>query len=181
MDNDKFDILFKELENLGTSINLQSHKTLVDLNEVAGKLFFVKKGGVVLYHVHPITGKERAINFFIPGYHPLATVAKSFAYGTPSKYRLATFTNSQLIAITKENIARLRNNPELGETFQNYGVMTLLEKNELRAMLIGLSSEEMLEHLYVNFPQIIQQVPSKYIASFLGVTPQWLSKLKHKL
>lgn len=181
MIDDKLNILFKEFEKIGTATKLQSHKTLINLNEIANKIFFIKKGGMVLYHIHPKTGEERAINFFIPDYHPVATVAKSFAYGSPSKYRLATFTNSQFIEISKENITKLRTHPELGELFQNYGVMTLLDKNELRAMLISLSSEEMLQYLHTNFPQIIQQVPSKYIANFLGITPQWLSKLKHSL
>ncbi len=181
MTNKKLDILFEEFEKIGTAIKLQSHKTLIDLNEIANKMFFVKKGGAVLYHIHPKTGEERAINFFIPDYHPVATIAESFAYGKPSKYRLATFTNSELIEISKEAATSLRNSPELGEIFQNYGIMTLLEKNELRAMLISLSSEEMLHYLHANLPQIIQQVPSKYIANFLGITPQWLSKLKHSL
>ena len=181
MIDDKFNILFEEFVKIGSTINQQSHKTLINHNEVANKLFLVKKGGVVLYHIHPQTGVERAINFFIPDYHPIATVAESFAYGSPSKYRLATFTNSQLIEISKERIGRLRKNPELGELFQNYGVKTLLDKNELRAMLISLTSKEMLQYLHTNLPQIVQQVPSKYIANFLGITPQWLSKLKHSL
>lgn len=181
MIDNRFSILFEEFEKIGIAKNLQSHKTLINLNEVANKIFFVKKGGVVLYHIHPKSGDERAINFFIPNYHPIASVAESFAYSKPSKYRLATFTNSQLIEISKENVMKLRTDPYLGELFQNYGVMTLLDKNELRAMLISLSSEEMLQYLHTNLPQIIRQVPSKYIANFLGITPQWLSKLKHTL
>ncbi|MCG8332703.1 MAG: hypothetical protein MI974_33770, partial [Chitinophagales bacterium] len=62
-----------------------------------------------------------------------------------------------------------------------YGIKTLLDKNELRALLISLSSEEMLQYLHEHYPQILQQIPSKYVANFLGITPQWLSKLKHKL
>ncbi|WP_272148532.1 Crp/Fnr family transcriptional regulator [Tenacibaculum aiptasiae] len=181
MDNNTINTLFLELEKIGTPIKLQSHKTLIEFNEIAQKLFLVKKGGAVLYHVHPTTGEERAINFFIPNYHPVATVAQSFTYNTPSKYRLATFTNTELIELTKETITEFRASSELAEVFQNYGIMSLLDKNELRAMLISLTSEEMLKYLHQKLPQVVQQVPSKYIANFLGITPQWLSKLKHKL
>lgn len=178
---DEFKLLFEELAKIGQDVNLQSHKTLVNLDEVANKVFVVKKGGVVLYHIHPTTGVERAINFFIPDYHPIATVAESFAYSKPSKYRLATFTNSQLIEVSREDILQLRSDPKLDILFQHHGVKTLLDKNELRAMLISLSSEEMFKYLHTHLPQVIQQVPSKYIANFLGISPQWLSKLKHKL
>ncbi len=177
----RFNSLFDELERIGTSRTAQSHTTLIEFDEIARKVFLVKKGGVVLYHTHPTTGEESAINFFIPDYHPIATIAESFAYDRPSKYRLATFTNSQLVEVSKESILELRNNEEFAETFQNFGVMTLLDKNELRAMLISLSSEEMLQYLHTELPQIVRQVPSKYIANFLGITPQWLSKLKHQL
>lgn len=181
MTDDKFNILFEEFEKVGKTIVVQSHKTIVNLHEVARKFYVVKKGGIVLYHIHPTTGVERAINFFIPDYHPIATIAESFVYGKPSKYRLATFTNSHLIEISQEAIFKISNNPVLGTLLQDYGVKTLIDKNELRAMLISLSSEEMLHYLHTSLPQIVQQVPSKYIANFLGITPQWLSKLKHSL
>ena len=51
----------------------------------------------------------------------------------------------------------------------------------MRANLISLNSLEMLKLLHKNYPQILLQVPSKYIADFLGISPQWLSKLKHQL
>ena len=180
MDQD-FDLLFEALSKIGTEKRFQSHKDLVYFGERVNKIYLIKEGGLILKHVHPETAKERAINFFIPSFHPIATVSHAYVLNEPSKYRLKTFTNTTLIEINQPELNNFLENSDLAAAFQNHGVKTMIEKNELRANLISLSSGEMFRHLHANFPQILQQVPSKYIADFLGITPQWLSKLKHSL
>lgn len=173
--------LKEALAQLGTQKTLKSHTTLIRFSEVANKSFLVLKGGVVSLHVNPNTGAERAINFFIPQFHPIATVAESLYLNKPSEYHLKTFTTTTLVEIKKTDLENFLNSSEFGQEFHHYGIQTLLEKNSLRALLISLSSSEMLQHLHSNHPQIMQHVPSKYIADFLGISPQWLSKLKHNL
>ena len=170
-----------EFDKIGEHITVKPNQTLIDFNKVANRIYLVKKGGLVLLFVNPNTGAERAINFFIPNFHPIATIAESFAMGNPSKYRLVSFTHTELIEVKKSTLDEYLNSSSIAQDFQMYGVKSLLDKNELRAMLISLSSEEMLQYLHHNLPQILQNVPSKYVADFLGITPQWLSKLKHKL
>jgi CRP-like cAMP-binding protein len=173
--------LLKELSKIGVEKTLRSHTTITQFGDRINKLYLIKSGGLVLLHVHPKTGAERAINFFIPTFHPLATIAESFYLGTPSNYHLKTFTNTTLIEIKKSDFDEFVKTSAYGEMMMEYGIKSLLEKNELRAKLISYTSEEMLLYLHKEFPKVIQNVPSKYIANFLGITPQWLSKLKHKL
>ena len=181
MDIIQLEVLSEELKKIGVLKKVQSHQTLVQFGEKANKLYFIQSGGLVLLHVHPITGNERAINFFIPDFHPLATVSESFTFNQPSKYHLKSFTNTSLIEIKKSDFEQYLATSDYSAEIQAYGIKTLLDKNELRALLISLSSEEMLQYLHEHYPQILQQIPSKYVANFLGITPQWLSKLKHKL
>lgn len=47
-------------------------------------------------------------------------------------------------------------------------------------MLIALDSQEMFDFLTKKYPQLLQDVPSKYIANVLNITPQWLSRLKQR-
>lgn len=171
----------KELVTMGTQKVLPSQRTLFNLGDKVDHIYLILNGGMVLLHVHPETGVERAINFFIPDFHPMATTSEAYYLGTPSKYHLKTFTNTTYVEITKQDFDRFYLSSAYGAEIQDYGIRALLEKNELRAKLISYTSEEMLQYLYRHLPQIIQQVPSKYIANFLGITPQWLSKLKHKL
>ena len=181
MDQEKFNACINELAQIGTSKTLRSQHTLIQQGQTVNKLFLVQSGGLVLLHVHPKTGVERAINFFIPEFHPLASIAESFYLNSPSNYHLKTFTNTTLVEIQKGDFEQFLNSSEFGSSFLDYGIKTLLEKNELRAKLISYTSEEMLHYLHKSIPQILQKIPSKYVANFLGITPQWLSRLKHKL
>ena len=96
-------VILKDLIEIGEERTLKSQHSLINYRESVDKLYLVLKGGIVLLHVHPETKVERAINFFIPNFHPIASIADSFYLNTPSDYHLKTFTNSTVIEITKEN------------------------------------------------------------------------------
>ena len=172
--------LFKALDSIGQVKKLKSEHTLVPFGKVAKKVYVVQKGGLVLLHVHPKTGEERAVNFFIPEFHPIATVSESFMFEISSKYHLKTFTNSVVTEINKETVEAFIKTDQ-GQAFQDYGMKSLLDKNELKTMLVSLSSEEMLQYLNEEYPEILEYVPSKYVANFLGITSQSLSKLMHSI
>lgn len=171
--------IIQEFAKYGNEKEIQSHTILISPNKKVHNIYWVIKGGLVLSHVHPATGEEKAINFFTPRFHPIATVAEAFYLNEPSKFYLKTFTNTTLIEVSKENFEHLYKNSDYSDWLQQYSIKSLIEKNELRAMLIALDSKEMLGYIRKKYPQILQDVPSKYIANILNITPQWLSKLKH--
>ncbi|WP_459211132.1 cyclic nucleotide-binding domain-containing protein [Aquimarina rhabdastrellae] len=173
--------IIKELSTIGIERTLKSHHSLIQLGEKVNELFLVLDGGLVLLHVHPKTMVERAINFFTPNFHPIASIAEAFYLNEPSKYHLKTFTNTTVIHIKKEDFNHFLQTSKHAAFIQDYGIKTLLEKNAMRAQLISLDSLEMFQYLHLHYPQILQHIPSKYIANFLGISPQWLSRLKHKL
>lgn len=175
------EVLIKEFHEIGIKKNFKSQYFLITPNDTANKIYIVLGGGLVLLHIHPKTGIEKAINFFTPTFHPMATVGDSFHKGETSKFYLKTFTNTTVLEIDKNNFDYLLKSSEYSEYLYNYAIKSLLEKNEIRAMSVVSDSLEMLQFLQQKYPQILQYVPSKYIANFLGITPQWLSKLKHKL
>jgi len=53
-------------------------------------------------------------------------------------------------------------------------VEVLIYESELKSRLITYNSAEFYEHLCENYPEIIKQVPSKYIAEFMRISPGWL-------
>ncbi|WP_196892956.1 Crp/Fnr family transcriptional regulator [Aureivirga marina] len=173
--------IINEFKEIGTLKNFKSHEVLINHGEKVNKLYLILEGGMVLLFIHPKTGAEKAINFFIPSFHPLATIAESYYHGSKSIYQLKTYTNTTVLEIDKRDFEYFLENSKNGRFIYDYGLKSLLQKNTIRTLLTNLTSEEMLVYLKDNFPQIIQNIPSKYIADFLGITPQWLSKLKHKL
>lgn len=45
-------------------------------------------------------------------------------------------------------------------------------------MLMSASALERYDHFVATYPDIVQRVPQKMIASYLGITPEALSKVK---
>jgi len=56
-----------------------------------------------------------------------------------------------------------------------------LAASQLRVKLIyQLSKEEMYKHFSTSFPQFLQRVPQYMLASYLGLTPEYLSELRKR-
>ena len=173
--------LIAEFRSRGLEKNIKSHIYLINKGDWVKKVYLVLKGGLVVTYINPKNGDEKAINFFIPGFHALATICNAFLPGESSQYYLKTFTNTNVIEMDKSELDQLICMPEYANVFHQYSIRTLMEKNAMRTMLISLDSVEMLQYLKQKYPQLLNEVPSKYIANYLGITPQWLSKLKHEL
>jgi hypothetical protein len=54
----------------------------------------------------------------------------------------------------------------------------LIEENEMKMKIISETSESLYNFLINKCKPVIRMVPSKYIAEFMGITPEWLSKLR---
>jgi len=56
-----------------------------------------------------------------------------------------------------------------------------LSASQLRVkMIYQLSKEEMYRHFNRSYPQFFQRVPQYMIASYLGLTPEYMSELRKK-
>jgi hypothetical protein len=57
----------------------------------------------------------------------------------------------------------------------------LQEENDFKLKIISYSTERLYSYLIEHCPEVIQKVPSKFIAEFMGISSEWLSKLKHRV
>lgn len=159
--------------------NIKSHKVVLDYNEVAENAFIILNGGFVALMKNRNSNEEIAVNLFIPDYQPYMSSIDSFIYSVPSVYALKSFTNSNVLIVPKEKVAEIREmSIEFTKVYYELTIDGLLERNRIRTLFQNMSSEERFEHLQQYYPQIIRDVPSKYIADYMGISAQWLSKLK---
>ncbi|BDD09322.1 hypothetical protein FUAX_17540 [Fulvitalea axinellae] len=170
------------IEKNGKLRIFKSHETVISEGDRVDKMYYIRKGGMILQFVNPYSFVEKTVNFFTPSFHRVATVAESLYLEKPSEYNLKTFTNTEALIISKAKVEKLFvENEDFKNFFTDMGIRSLIEKNTLRNMLLTLSAEEMFRYLMEHFPAVLNEVPSKYVADFLGVSPQWLSKLKRKV
>jgi CRP/FNR family transcriptional regulator, anaerobic regulatory protein len=109
------------------------------------------------------------------------TSLTSFAYQIPSIWSIQALTDCELLLIDRENHFKLVN--EYKNWLEVDNVQLLLAYTDLEYRLFSqfhLSAEQRFNKLFSEKPEIFNQVPLKYIASSLGITPETLSRLRKK-
>jgi CRP-like cAMP-binding protein len=87
-----------------------------------------------------------------------------------------------LLRINKQNLDLITNQSIAFKNFSIYVLQQSMTYNENRSReLATLSAEERYKKMINNYPGILHNVPIQYIASFLGMKPESLSRIRKKL
>lgn len=122
-------------------------------------------------------GSERTISFGMPG--TILMSRHSFVMDLPSYYTVEACTQSCLWCTSRENFWKsLKKYPDLCMWMLRYAYAELYYQEYRNANIHNGDARERYRNLIVDRPQIIRNVPQNIIASYLGITPEYLSKLK---
>lgn len=165
-----------------TLLSVKSQTLLVRPGDVCSNVYFVLSGGFVCRYINEDLDIEKTINFYMPDLHPFMSCIDSFFSGTKTRCELRAISNATVLVIAKNDIEALAATDNNLFKFYHAMVTTALqEENDFKLKIIAYSSEQLYQYLITTFPSIIQRVPSRFIAEFMGISPEWLSKLKHKI
>lgn len=105
----------------------------------------------------------------------------AFALGLPSPNYYAACCRSLLFMLSKEDFTdSIRENHNFSQWCLSNAYMQLAFIEKKNSVIAGSAREKYLS-LLKNRPEIIRRVPQKIIASYLGITPQYLSLIRSKL
>lgn len=136
--------------------------------------------GCLKSYVINSSGKEHIIQFGPEAW--LISDMESFTHGTKSKIFIDAVEDSELEILDKHHFPEFE---EMGKEML-LGVSLKLRnnliatKNRLIALLSSTSEERYVEFTRT-YPQLVQRLPQKLIASYLGMTPEHLSYIRSKL
>jgi CRP-like cAMP-binding protein len=138
-------------------------------------LYFVTEGVQRAFYLRT-DDKDATLVFSYAG--SFSGILDSFLLQHPSKYFLETLTNSEFIRTTFSQLHQLINKHRNIETFirksLSYTIAGVLERQiELQCF----SAEEKFKVLLTRSPHVLQMIPHKYLASYLGIDATTFSKL----
>lgn len=152
---------------------------LIEADSYAATAYYINSGYLRYYKVSP-EGEEITIHLYSPG--NFATSINSYFTGSKSEEILQTITDCELLEISKIQMEKLfSSSPRLILFEQKLMQSFLIEKEERIIDQITLSAQERFIKLLATDKGILQYVPSKYIASFLGIKPESLSRIKNQI
>lgn len=148
---------------------------LTAAGETERYLYFVVEGVQRAFYVGH-ENKEATIVFAYP--HSFCGVADSFLTQTPSLYFLETLTASRLMRISYNEVQQLmKTYPNIKDLLFNATAFALKGALERHVELQCYSNEEKFRTLMKRSPHILNIVPHKYLASYLGMDATNFSKL----
>jgi hypothetical protein len=173
------------IENIiskGKVLHIKNHSLLIKHNKICDKAYFVLKGGFVCRYIDEELEIEKTINFYLEDFHPFMSCVDSYFSGTKTQCELRAIAHSEVIEFNKKDIdSIISQDIDLFMFYHSLVTKALQEENNFKLKIIAYSSERLYSYLIAHCPQIIQLVPSKFIAEFMGISSEWLSKLKHRI
>lgn len=171
------------LMEVGKILLVKKRTTIIEVGKVCDKGFFVLEGGFISRVYNKNTKKSRTQNFFLEDFNPFMSCEDSYFTGEKTNTDLLAIKDSMVIQFTKADLEKLSSTYlDLGHFFNNHIIVNALkQESNLRKMLNAYSNEEIYNYLIDECNSVIKNVPSKYIAEFIGISAEWLSKTKKKI
>jgi len=106
----------------------------------------------------------------------------SFLTQNPSIYSVQTITNTTLWRLGYKDLQEIYNKTEIGNLIGRITAENLfLNKAEREISLLINTPEERYLKIFKERPELIEKIPLKYIASYIGITPQALSRIRRRI
>ncbi|WP_298425096.1 Crp/Fnr family transcriptional regulator [uncultured Kordia sp.] len=141
---------------------------------------FIISGTLKAFYINAKTGKEEILFFAIENWW--ATDIESFQKQEPSIYNIQAIHKTELLQIGYDSFKEmLREIPKL-ERFFRIILENYLGSVQKRIILNNvLDAQKRYLDFIENYPKIAAKVPNYLIASYLGITPEFLSRIRKKL
>lgn len=158
-------------------IEVPAKTVLLEAGEVAKELFFVQRGCLRLFFYND--GKDISFQFFMEGDHVASF--DSLYRQEPSLFSLETLEPSVIYAVKRDDFfALVETNPEVRKLFMETVIERFHNYQRLFLSRITKKPEERYAEMLKEYPQILQRIPQHYIASYLGITPVSLSRIRSR-
>lgn len=165
-----------QVDDLISFRKLKKGEILLKENQVCNEIYFIKKGILRSYFFNH-QGDE-ITNCFAFESEFMASFS-SFITQKPAEENIQALVDTELQIISRENLEKLY---KFGKHWQEIGrKLTEMEYVTLQKRMISfqkLSGAQRYEELYQNHQKYLQLIPLQYLASYLGVTPRHLSRIR---
>lgn len=163
------------LKKWSHSVQLKRNDFLVSKGQVETNLYYVMSGSMRIFY--PVKDEEIVAGFAYD--HNLICSYPSFIRQQPSDYAIQALTTTKLKFIRRSDFYELfKSHHDIESAWRMLEEEALVGKIEREVEMLTFTPEERYRRLMDRSPHIFQIIPRKYIASYLRMTPETLSRIK---
>ena len=167
------------LLSLTSTETFKAKTILLNAGEISKQTYFVNTGILRSFNINDNI-IEHVLHFACEGWW----IGDMYSYIAEKLGNLfiEVLEDAEVVIITKENHQKLYQEiPKLERFFRILAENSLVSHQERLMDNLSLTAEERFEKFCSKYPTLIQKVPQKHIASYIGVTPEFFSKMKARL
>jgi CRP/FNR family transcriptional regulator, anaerobic regulatory protein len=151
---------------------------LLKEGQICTKVSFINTGAMRLFY--NVEGIENTVQFFFAD--SWYTDYASFLTGQATLENLQALEACEVIQFKKEDLYKLFNQyPIFDRVGRVMAENAFLSLSRLNQMLTNEEPEERYLNLFKNRPEIVEKIPQHYIASYLGIKPESLSRIRKRI
>ncbi len=158
---------------------LRKKQYLQQEGDICKHMGFVIKGAARMFSVDD-KGHEYILRFGMEGWW--LGDYESYMLEEPTKFHVEMLEDTDLLIISKEQMMNLiATIPAVAETIRVIDKKNFIVTQQRIHAAISQTAEERYESLIKNHPDFLQRFPQNMIASYLGITPESLSRIRKKM
>ncbi len=158
---------------------VKKRQFILQEGEISRHNTFVVEGCFKMYLIDP-NGKEHNLQFAIENWW-IGDIG-SFHNNTPTKLNIEALENSIILQINKEDQLKLFTDyPKFNRIFRVLAENAMIGLQRRVLQNISSTAEERYLDFLERYPQLFNRISNVQIASYLGVTPEFLSTIRKKL
>lgn len=156
---------------------IRKNEYLLKQGDLCKDLVFIEKGCLRLYYVK----EDIEVSVWFAFQHSSAIEIYSFISEKPSDYFLQAIEDSEVLYLPKADLNKLyQHQPKMQEMMRKFWEDVILNLIDRFTALQKDSAEKRYLDL-LDKPTYLASIPQKYLASFIGVTPTSLSRIRKQI
>jgi CRP-like cAMP-binding protein len=159
--------------------HFRKRQYLLQEGDVSKYMAFIVKGAGRMYTVNE-NGQDNVIRFAIESWW--LGDYESYNMNTPSMYNIEMIEDSDVLLIGRDALQDLTHQvPAIAQMIKEIDRSGTIANQKRIQAAISLGAEERYEQLVKTYPEFIRRFPQSMIASYLGISPETLSRIRKNL
>ncbi|UII19868.1 Crp/Fnr family transcriptional regulator [Fulvivirga ligni] len=169
---------FEQISSYYECKTIKKKKHLLKANDLCKEIYFVTKGCLHLYFIDD-SGTEKTVQFAMENWW--LSDFQAFNRQSKTNFFIQAVETTDLLHISFDNYQKLLTDWPIMERYYRQ-IHEIAHGASLTRMryIFNYSKEEVFYRFREQFPEFVQRVPQYLVASFLGLTPEYLSKIRGK-
>ena len=166
------------LQNSVEKKSYEKHENIFTQGKISDRIYFIGKGCVRLFY--NVKGIEKTAFFYTE--RQFICAGESYTFNIPAIENYQAVEQTEIYEFTKSKIKSLLIKVPKMEIIARIATENeLITCQKVIASFVTKSAEERYQDLLNKQGELFQRVPQQYIASFLGISPETLSRIKKRI